>query len=154
MNTYIKRALFFILGLCCDLGKCKKVLIVIRKTAVSTKRDATLSDLTITLNLQNITKKPIKDVEVIDLIPGIADLEKMLDLGTLKPQEIKHGKKGTSVKWKLAEIEPHEHRLITYKIKSKLKIVGALKLPRSKVIYSKKNRKKNAYSNTFRISSK
>ncbi len=130
-----------------------KAPLSLSKTATSTKKDATLSELKITLNLKNVTKKPMKDIEIIDLVPGIADIEKSLELGTLKPLEIKHTKKGTLVKWKLAEIEAEENRLITYKVRSKLKILGALKLPRAKVIYGPKNKRKIAYSNTFKISS-
>jgi len=123
------------------------------KTVTRAKKDATLSELKITLNLKNITKKPIKNVEVIDLVPGIADIEKSLELGTLTPQEVKHTKKGTLVKWKISEIDPQEHRLITYKIKSKLKILGALKLPRAKACFGPGKKKKVAYSNAFKISS-
>lgn len=124
----------------------------VRKSSVGARaEDATLSELKVTLHIKNYSSKPIKDLEVVDLIPGIADIEKSLDLGTLKPLEIKHTKKGTLVKWKLAEIESQEDRLITYKIRSKLKILGALKLPRAKLIYGPKGR--SAYSNTYRISS-
>ena len=88
-----------------------------------------------------------------DYIKNKNDIEKSLELGTLKPQEVKHTKRGTLVKWKLSEIDPKEHRLITYKVKSKLKIVGALKLPRAKAFFGRKGRKKVAFSNAFRISS-
>lgn len=127
--------------------------ISLTKTASSSAKDATLSDLRITLHLKNLTKKPLKNIEVVDLVPGIADIEKSLDLGTLSPQEIKHTKKGTLVKWRLAEIDAEEDRLITYKIKSRLKIVGAIKLPRAKALFGSEGKRKTAYSNTFRISS-
>jgi len=143
--------LFIVLILLTSIYLYIKSPVSLTKTATSTKKDATLSELKVTLQLKNLSKRPLKNIEVIDLIPGIADIEKSLDLGTLRPQEIKHTKKGTLVKWKLAEIEPKEYRLITYKIKSKLKILGALKLPRVKVIYGPK--RKAAYSNTFKISS-
>ncbi len=123
------------------------------KNAAHSKKDATLSELKITLHLKNLTKKTMKNIEVIDLIPGIADIEKGLELGTLKPHEIKHTKKGTLVKWKLSEIDPKEDRLISYKIKSKLKIIGALKLPRAKAVFGRKGKRKAAYSNYFKISS-
>lgn len=123
------------------------------KTGTSSKKDATLSELKITLHLKNLTKRTLKNIEVIDLVPGIADIEKSLELGTLKPQEVKHTKKGTLVKWKLSEIDSKEHRLITYEIKSKLKILGALKLPRAKATFGSKGKRKAAYSNPVRISS-
>jgi hypothetical protein len=127
--------------------------LALTKTATSAKKDATLSELKITLHLKNLTKKSLKNIEIIDLVPGIADIEKSLELGTLRPQEIKHTKKGTWVKWKLAEIEAKEDRLVTYKIKSKLKILGTLKLPRAKALFGSRGKRKTAYSNSFRISS-
>ena len=129
-----------------------KAPVTLTKTSTTAKQDATLSDLKITLQLKNVTKKTLKNVEVVDLVPGIADIEKSLDLGTLKPHEIKHTKKGTLVKWKLAEIDAQEDRLITYKVRSKLRILGTLKLPRAKVLYGKKGKRKTAYSNVFKIS--
>lgn len=144
--------LYFLIFLLLFLALCLYLRspLSLHKTALSTQKDATLSALKVTLHLKNLTKKPLKNVEVIDLIPGIADIEKSLELGTLKPQEIKHTKKGTMVKWRLPEIEPKEDRLISYNIKSKLRIVGALRLPRAKVVYGKN---KTAYSNLFKISS-
>ncbi|MBR9683888.1 hypothetical protein GOV03_05105 [Candidatus Woesearchaeota archaeon] len=123
------------------------------KKVTQAKQDATLSELKITLDLKSLIKKPLKNVEVIDLVPGIADIEKSLQLGTLKPHEVKHTRKGTLVKWKLGEIDPKEHRVITYKIKSKLRIIGALKLPRAKARFGAKKKKKIAYSNACKISS-
>ncbi|MBT4650958.1 hypothetical protein HOC13_00350 [Candidatus Woesearchaeota archaeon] len=123
------------------------------KQATSKKKGSSLSELKITLLVKNLSKKPLKNVEVIDQIPGITNLEKGLSLGTLRPQEVKHTSRGTLVKWKLAELEPHEHRVITYEIKSSLNILGSLQLPRGKVLYGKGKKKKTAYSNSFKISS-
>ncbi len=127
----------------------------LKKNAVTTQSgdSGALSEIKITLELSNHSKKVMKDVEVIDLIPSIANIEKGLELGTLKPTEIKHTKLGTKIKWSLAEIDPHEHRLITYKMKAKLNILGTFSLPRATVEFKKKKRKKKAYSNIFRISS-
>ena len=129
-----------------------KAPVTLVKTSTTARKDSTLSDLKITLQLKNVTKRTLKKIEVVDLVPGIADIEKSLELGTLKPHEIKHTKKGTLVKWKLAEIDSHEDRLITYQIRSKLKILGTLKLPRARVLYGKKGKRKTAYSNVFKIS--
>lgn len=146
---YLLIVIFILIGIYFYL----KSPFALSKEATSAKKDATLSNLKIVLHLKNLTKKSLKNIEVIDLVPGIADIEKSLDLGTLRPQEIKHTKKGTLVKWKIAEIEPKENRIISYQIRSKLKIVGALKLPRAKVVYRARKKKKSAYSNQFRISS-
>ncbi len=129
----------------------------IKKTAVTAKgsENGTLSEIKITLEMSNRSNRNLKDVEVIDLVPEIANVEKSLELGTIKPIEIKHTKAGTKVIWSLAELEAHEHRIITYKLKAKLNILGVFSLPRATVEFKKKGsrRKSKAYSNTFRISS-
>ncbi len=126
----------------------------LRKKAVATAagEDGTLSEVKITVEAKNVSSQPLKDVTITDLIPSIANLEKGLDLGTLKPTEVKHTTKGTKVIWSLSELDAHEHRLITYKIKAKLNILGTFSLPRGSMEYKTgRGRKRKAYSNIFRL---
>ncbi|PIN73969.1 hypothetical protein COV20_02545 [Candidatus Woesearchaeota archaeon CG10_big_fil_rev_8_21_14_0_10_45_16] len=129
--------------------------ITVSKSAVTTKsdEDGALSEIKITIEVRNKTKKPIKNVDITDMVPAIANVKKSLELGTLKPQEVKHSLQGTKVKWSLAEIDGHEHRLITYKVRAKLNIVGMFSLPRAVVEFGEKKRKSKAYSNIFRLHS-
>ncbi len=126
----------------------------ITKKAVTTKgeEEGSLSQIKVTLELRNVSKHPLHQVEVIDMVPPIANVEKSLELGTLKPKEVKHTHKGTKVIWSMAELDAQEHRLITYNIKAKLNILGMFSLPRVVVEYQKgKGRKRKAYSNIFRL---
>jgi len=125
----------------------------LQKAAVTTRgEEGTLSEIKITLELKNHSNKPIKNVTVTDLVPSIANIDKSLELGTLKPQETRHAKNGTKVVWSLAELDAHEHRLITYKIKAKLNILGTFSLPRAETEFErKKGQRRKAYSNIFRI---
>lgn len=126
----------------------------LRKAAVTAKagEDGTLSEVKITVEAKNVSSQPLKDVTITDLIPSIANLEKGLDLGTLKPTEVKHTAKGTKVSWFITELDAHEHRLITYKIKAKLNILGTFSLPRASMEYkTSRGRKRKAYSNIFRL---
>ena len=127
----------------------------VQKTAITARsgEDGTLSEVKITLELKNHSKKPVKDVVVTDLVPSIANIDKGLELGTLKPQEMKQTKSGTKVVWSLAELDGHEQRLITYKIKAKLNILGTFSLPRATIEFKRKkgSRLSKAYSNIFRI---
>lgn len=127
--------------------------LVLIKSAQTKKgeEEGSLSQIKITLEVKNKSKKPLKEVEITDLVPGIANLEKGLELGTLKPKEVKHLKKGTKVIWSLAEIEGYEHRLITYSVKAKLNILGMFSLPRATATYKKGRRGRKAYSNLFRL---
>ena len=128
--------------------------IMVVKSATTEKSDSeTLSEIKVTLEVKNKGRKALKEVIITDTVPGIANVQGGLELGTLKPHEIKHGKKITKVIWSLAELDVHEHRLITYKIKAKLNIVGTFSLPRATVTFKKKGRKKGkAFSNVFRLS--
>ncbi len=126
----------------------------LRKHAITAKSsdDGTLSEVKITLEAKNITGQHLKEVAIADLIPSIANLEKGLDVGTLKPSEVKHTQKGTKVIWSLAELDAHEHRVITYKIKAKLSILGTFSLPRATMEYkTARGRKRKAYSPVFKI---
>lgn len=125
----------------------------VRKKAVAKKgTEGTLSEVKVTLELRNISKKLLKNIEITDMVPGIANVERSLELGTLKPQEIRQLKKGTKIIWKLAELDVKEHRLITYKIKAKLNIVGTLSFPRATITYKKRKKHGKVYSNVFRLS--
>jgi len=127
----------------------------VTKEAQTTKGgEESLSQIKVTLEVKNKTKKPLKNVTITDKVPGIANVENSLELGTLRPKEVKHTKKGTKVVWNLAELDANEHRLITYKVKAKLNIVGTFSLPRAEVEYAIRGKKKGkAYSNIFRLSS-
>jgi hypothetical protein len=129
--------------------------IIISKKAQTTKSDeGALSEIKIVLDVKNNSKKTVKNVTIKDLVPGIANVEKSLELGTLRPKEVKHTKQGTKVIWHLTELEVHEHRVISYKVKAKLNIVGTFSLPRAIVKFSKKGKKKGkAYSNIFKLES-
>lgn len=132
-----------------------KLPIAIKKKASTRKavHEETLSQIKITLEVKNTSNKPIKNVTVVDIVPAIANVEKTLELGTLRPSDIKHQRNGTKVTWTLAQLDAYEHRLITYKIKAKLNILGTFSLPRGMVEFSKKDNKKlnKAYSNIAKI---
>ena len=129
--------------------------IVVSKKAVTTIRSGSegLSEIKITLDVRNRSKNPLKEILVTDYVPGIAGVQETLELGTLRPKEIKHSKKKTIITWSLAELDAGEHRIITYKVRAKLHIVGPFSLPRATVEFKKGKRNKGkAYSNTFRLS--
>jgi len=125
----------------------------LQKAALTSRGDeGTLSEIKITLELRNHTSKPVRNVTITDLVPSIANIDKSLELGTLKPQETKQAKNGIKVVWHLAELDAHEQRLITYKIKAKLNILGTFSLPRAEVDFDrKKGQHRKAYSNIFRL---
>lgn len=97
----------------------------------ATAHQGELSEIKVILDVRNTSKKHIKEVRITDLVPSIANLEKGLQVGTITPHDIKHTAQGTKVHWLIAELEPQEHRLVTYSLKAKFNIVGTLSLPRA-----------------------
>ena len=93
-----------------------------------------ISKIKVAIYLRNRTSKPVSDVVLIDKIPTIANLLVDDSVGIVKPQKVIHGKsRKTLLKWNLGSLEPFEERILTYKIKSKLSIVGGLGLPPARV---------------------
>ncbi len=123
------------------------------KKATTTKgsEEGTLSEVKVTLEVRNLSSRPVKDVKIVDVIPGIANIEKSLDVGTVHPQEIKHTAHGSKVIWSIPELEAREQRLITYKIKAKLNILGTFSLPRASAECARGKRKAKTYSNIFKL---
>lgn len=109
---------------------------IIKKSTSAEMKEGGLSNIKILLTIRNEGVRPIKDVEVKDTVPHIADIKKEFPIGTLHPDKIlMHKTKGTIAKWKIDELDASEERIIKYEIKSKLSIVGSLTLPAATVKY-------------------
>ncbi|MBN2422113.1 hypothetical protein JXB41_02710 [Candidatus Woesearchaeota archaeon] len=121
----------------------KKELIIIGSV------NAGISEMKIILYLKNRTSDVVNNIMISDKIPSLAELIKESYLGTLEPTKILvHDKKGTIVKWELKSLEPFEERVITYRIKSKLNIVGGISLPPTKIKFdTKKGKERVIFSN-------
>ena len=94
----------------------------------------------------------MKNIEVIDRVPNIADLEKGLTIGTLHPTKIlKHEKKGTIIKWVIDDLDTGDERVISYKIKSHLSILGEFNLTPTTVKLNYKGKEIITHSNSLGI---
>ncbi len=130
--------------------------VVLYKTAskVRGNEEEGITHLKVTLFLKNRSSKPVDDITLVDRIPHIIEVEKEFHMGTIKPDKIiKRGGKPTKIVWKIPALEPYEERIVTYKITSKLSIVGGLTLPSAYVKFVKPNGKHSVYvSNSFILS--
>jgi len=98
-------------------------------TVLSTKEGG-ISELKILLELKNRSSKPVHSATVVDLVPRIAELLKEYDIGTLTPSKVvRHERKGTIIKYEVGDIMPYEERVISYKVRSALSILGGVSLP-------------------------
>ncbi|MBU0757403.1 MAG: hypothetical protein KKF44_05005 [Nanoarchaeota archaeon] len=121
----------------------KKEILVIGSTRQG------ISEMKIIIYLKNRTSDIVNNIYISDKIPSLGELVKESYLGTLEPSKILiHDKKGTIAKWEIKSLEPFEERVITYKIKSKLNIIGGVTLPAARIKFdTKKGNERVVFSN-------
>jgi hypothetical protein len=109
-------------------------------------------EITISLHVKNKSRKKLDNVIVKDLIPPIAAVVQKFD--TIIPT-IKRKTTGTELTWEVKDIKPKEERILTYKIKPTIEILGGLKLPKAHFLYeTKKGKKRRVLSKTVMITRK
>lgn len=129
-------------------------LVMHKSARILSTKEGGLSELKVLIHLKNRGKTKLMHVNVLDIVPKLAELLKQAEVGTLEPDKILlHDKKGTIVKWQMNEIEIGEERIITYRIKSSLSIIGGVSLPvavaKFKVGDLERTTKSNSTSVTF-----
>jgi hypothetical protein len=124
------------------------VIIYKNSEAIGKATHEGLSEVKVRLYLKNRSSKQVSNIRVTDVIPTIAELKKSTHVGSMDPVNVAKGKKGTIARWEFASLEPYEERVIAYKIESKLKLVGGIRLPSAKVRFeTKKGKERVSYSN-------
>lgn len=120
----------------------------LKKRAVNIKElEDEKKEIMISLEIKNIGEK-IKNVVVKDFVPPVAELVEEFE--TMKPK-IKKGDEGTKITWKLDELDAHENRILTYKIKTLIGTLDYLKLPLAKLKSKIGDRKVESKSNSLKI---
>jgi hypothetical protein len=110
------------------------------------------SEITMTIYLKNKGRKTLKDITVVDFVPPIAAVVKRFD--TLEPN-IRRKTTGTELAWKIKQLKPKEERILTYRIKPVIEIIGDLKLPKAYITYSTKiGKQRRVLSKTITVTGK
>jgi hypothetical protein len=114
--------------------------VILRKRMFKIKRTPEgLSELKVLIHLRNGKPEELKDVRILDVLPNT--LESMDEFGTLKPSKVQQGTKGKRFIWEIGGLSPGEERIISYKVKSNIKLIGETKLPSAMIQYTAKNGK-------------
>ncbi|MEM7821608.1 MAG: hypothetical protein QXX38_02225 [Candidatus Aenigmatarchaeota archaeon] len=95
-------------------------------------------EILISLEVRNRTRHGIKDVLIRDFVPSIATVVERFD--TLKPT-LRKVAGGTEIIWRLNYLGPLEERIITYRVKPTVDIIGTLKLPKALMRYTDKEKR-------------
>ena len=88
-----------------------------------------ISDLKVVIKVKNRSKKQLSDIEVSDTIPIIAEVEKDLSIGSMQPAKLLRHHKGVIIKWSIETLDGGDERVLSYKFKSRLAILGEFSLP-------------------------
>lgn len=108
-----------------------------------------ISEAKVVVRVKNRSPKQITNIEVMDSLPGIAHVEKEISIGSMQPHAVlNHPKKGIMIKWAVDALEPGDERVLSYRMKLRLAVLGELNLPAAtaraaignKVIISNSNR--------------
>lgn len=124
--------------------------VVALKEAVAVAHPEGVSDIKVRVFVKNRSSKVIQGLQVTDRVPSLAEVVKTESHGSLSPTKVAVSEKhGTLLRWDLEVLEPFEERIFTYQVKSKLKIIGRMKLPNAKVRFMLNNKERAVYSNVI-----
>ncbi len=105
-------------------------LSISKSAQVIATQEGGISMLKVMVTLRNISGKSISSLKIYDRIPHLADYYKEEHIGSLPPDSVQRSdQKGTLLKYVITELEPFEERIITYKIRTQLNILGGVTLP-------------------------
>ena len=110
-----------------------------------------ISEIKIVLDLVNRSSKTAHNVTVIDLAPHLTDVVREFR-DTLAPSKVVPNQEhGTLIKWDVSSMDSKEHRILVYRVRTKLSVFGGLSLPVAAVNFFIDGNEREAVSNKVRI---
>ncbi len=130
----------------------KSPLVITKSTTNINFKEGGISELKVVLNIKNRSKHKLEGIEIIDKISLIVDLDEDLIIGTLNPTKILNLKEGgTIIKWFIDGLETGDERVVSYKVKSHLLIVGGFELTQAIAKFNFRGKEIIAHSNRVKV---
>jgi len=128
-------------------------LFMIKEASNIVKSEGGITEMTVILHVRNRSNSKISGIEVSDYIPSLVGIGSDVPIGSLQPAKVlRHEKKGTTiVKWTLDALNVSEERVLSYRIKSKLPILGSFSLPAAKATFGQNNKTVTSTSNRLGV---
>lgn len=104
--------------------------VALTKQVFELKSNINFITFKVVLKLVNVSSKRISHLRVIEPVPPI--VSEVFDYGTLHG-ELKTVRNGRHIFWLLGELRPNEEVILSYRMKSKVGLIGSLVLERGKV---------------------
>ncbi len=106
--------------------------VVVKKRIYRVQEHEGTSELKILLHIRNGKRVPLDETVVMDFVPHFITL--VGEYGTLSPTKIQKGMKSHRLLWELGTLSPKEERVISYKVRARLDLIGAV-LPVARLTY-------------------
>ena len=129
-------------------------LVMVKEVNNIVKKEGGITEMNVVLHVQNRGQTRVHDIEVTDYIPGLVGIGSDVPIGSLQPSKVmRHEKKGTTMaKWILEKLDPSEERVLSYKVRSKLSILGDFNLPVAKATFKANGKVQSSSSNRLGVS--
>ncbi len=119
-----------------------------KRASVVSSHEGGITELKVVIELVNRSSKIVRNVRIMDLAPKLADVEKEFKETILAPSKIvPHENTGTLVRWDIEMMEPREHRILMYKMRTRLQVLGGMTLPVAAVRFFIEGNEREVVSN-------
>ena len=130
-----------------------KGALTISKRVLSVKKDESIVETKVLINVKNRSRNRIKDIRIVDRLPRI--MIAPYTYGSLHPSSASKDDRGCLLVWNINELRPGEERVISYRTKAAKAVHGKLIFPAVVLRYKTKSYKLvTTSSGTVTVSSK
>lgn len=127
-------------------------VVLFKRAKIISASEHGVTDVKVRLHIKNRSGRTIRNIKIIDKYPKLVTLEEETSLGVLKPTKLLSGDKiHNLLTWNLEVLDPYEERLIVYKLKSGLNIVGNVSLPAAKIKFHTASGDRSFMSNKVKL---
>lgn len=113
-------ALVALVGILAGIKKLRNS-VKLNKTAKKTAQG-----LKVSIEVENISDRKFRNVEVKDFVPDIADVDKKFEMA--RPT-MRMTNEGTKLSWSIEELEPGDQIVLQYTLRPKVEVEGGIDLP-------------------------
>ena len=130
----------------------KSPIVLTKISTVVATKEGGASELRIVIMVKNRGPKLMTDVLIMDKVPNLAQIVREFESGTLEPISIlTHEQKGTLLKWRIDKLDKFEERLISYRIKTRLAVLGNIQFPPAVAKYRTLNGKEKIVTSSVKF---
>ncbi|HII16355.1 TPA: hypothetical protein HA361_00405 [Candidatus Woesearchaeota archaeon] len=113
------------------------------------KKGGGLTRMKVILVLKNRSNKAVEKIVVHEQVPNMVEVDAEVSLGTLPPTKIlRHQARGSIIQWEIGNLDPSEERVLEYRIRSTLSIIGDFTILPSAIRYSLNKKERVTHSNS------